>query len=295
MNRRRARHHFRPILHFRHFADRVGLVFVYDKRREQRTGQYHVKVLGAERHLYAPGEGENDPRDDRIETWLADMIDGPAAKPLGRARRNLRLDNDGRSRLAAFVAAQDMRTPKARDMLVALFQSELDAWYAGLARDLPRLRKSILDATGVDYSERELRDAHGSYSVEVTKGVWLDFIRDNLNRAAERLHHGVWHVVRAPANHEFLTNDIGILKFSGSFQRPVKYALGFFASRDRWLVPLDPKAALAIGPGDDTTKIRADAAWMDATNDQIVTDAARFVYSRTCDLRVSRLIGESAT
>lgn len=294
MNRRRERHHFRPILHLRHFADSAGLAFVYDKRAEVRTGQHHVKVLGAERYLYAPGDGEDDPRDDRIETWLADVIDGPAAEPLDRARRNLRLDNSRRAHLAAYIAAQDMRTPRARDILVPLFQRELDAWYAGLTRDLPHLRKSILDDTGVNCSESDLRDAHGSYSVEVTKGVWLDFIRDNLNRAAERLHHSVWHVVRAPANYEFLTNDIGIVKFSGSFKRPVNYALGFFAARDRWLVPLDQKTALAIGPGNDTTQIRADPAWMDATNDQIITDAARFVYSRTCDLRVSRLIGESA-
>jgi hypothetical protein len=294
VNDRRARHHFRPILHLHHFADHAGLTFLYDKRGEQRTGQYHVKVLGAERYLYAPGEGGYDPRDDRIERWLADMIDGPAAEPLERTRRNLRLDNARRSRLAAYIAAQDMRTPAARDTLVPIFQRELNAWYAGLARDLPRLRKSILDATGVDYSESELGDAHRSYSVEVTKGVWLDFIRDNLNRAAARLHDSVWHVVRAPANYEFLTNDIGIVKFSASFKRPVNYVLGFFAARDRWLVPLDPKAALAIGPGGDVTRIRAEPSWMDATNTQVVADAARFVYSKTCDLRVTRLIGESA-
>jgi hypothetical protein len=145
VNRRRVRHHFRPILHLRHFADSAGLAFVYDKRTELRTGQHHVKVLGAERYLYAPGDGEGDPRDDRIETWLANMVDGPAAEPLDRARRNRRLDNSGRAHLAAYVAAQDMRTPRARDILVPLFRRELTAWYAGLPRDLPRLRQSILD------------------------------------------------------------------------------------------------------------------------------------------------------
>jgi len=277
-----SRHHFRPVLHLRHFADRDGL-YAYDKQGILRTSKYMPKAVGAEKYLYSPEDGP-EPHDDYVETWLARTVDGPAARALEAARRGLRLHNLQRSRLALYVAAQDMRTPLARDHVVGAFQRGLDAEYANLTEDLPSLRQSIRRATGTRYTLARLRELADDHSLECNKGVWLEFILRNVTRVGEILRGKNWYLVRAPSPYEFLTSDLGIVKFAKSFRRPVGYSFGFSAGRQRWLMPLDPKTSLAIGPTSDSVAVTP--AWLQAVNDQIVADAARFVYSRTLDLRV---------
>jgi hypothetical protein len=163
----------------------------------------------------------------------------------------------------------------------------MEAWYDGLAADLPSLRASILAHTGVDCDEEQLRFILANHEIYVPKSEWLDFITRNLNRAAARLYHLPWRLVPAPLGREFFTNDIGIIKFGRSFAKPVSFEMGFTGGRDRWLFPLTSHFALAMGESSPSRTIEAAAAWIDTVNRQVVHDARRFVYSRTYDASVT--------
>jgi hypothetical protein len=151
-----------------------------------------------------------------------------------------------------------------------------------MTADRSKLREDILHATGTDYSDDELEFHIQTHSVEVNKGTWLDFLLNNVNLAGKRIYNMRWSLVEAPDNHSFVTNDVGIVKFAGSFERPVSFVLGFAAARTHWLVPLGSKWALALEPSDRASfgdPIQARAHWLKAINRQLVLDADRFVYS----------------
>jgi hypothetical protein len=75
-----------------------------------------------------------DPKSDELERWLADHIDGPAAGPISElvAHRHFgTIDNGKRSILAAYTAAQSLRTPKTRDFIINVFQRGIAAEWQG--------------------------------------------------------------------------------------------------------------------------------------------------------------------
>jgi hypothetical protein len=111
-------HHFRPLLHLKRFASHER-VWVYDRLGECEPVRRSIKKIGGEKYLYAPDENRQD---DEIEQWLANDIEDPAAAPLEALVAGDRLDRSARSRVAAYLGVQDMRTPKVRDVLIPLFQ-----------------------------------------------------------------------------------------------------------------------------------------------------------------------------
>jgi hypothetical protein len=278
LRKRSKYHHYRPTLHLRHFADARKRVWVYDRQGAFEPCQQRITELRGENYLYAPEIGP-DPRDDAWEQWLAREVDAPAAGPLRKALRNENLSGPERSALSGFIAAQDLRTPRARATVLQLFQAGIDDWYTGLASDLSRLRSEILETTGTEYSDEELQLYLETYTPQVTKPSWLDFMGGNLNRAGERIYYMGWRVVVAPPKFEFLTNDVGIVKFFGTFSQPVSYVLGWAAGRDHWLVPLSAQIALALAPADRGPPRQGKPEWIQRVNRQIVKDAWRFVYS----------------
>lgn len=89
-----------------------------------------------------------------------------------------------------------------------------------------------------------------------------------------------WTVVRIPDGHELLLNDLGIVKFHGSWARPAPFTLGWSGDCHHWLVPLSPSRALAIAPDNTLGWFQALPAWVAIVNQRVARDAQRYVYSR---------------
>src|SRR5437667_3230524 len=182
MNRKK-RHHFRPRLHLRHFADATGRLWIHDRTGIVAPFRQTPENVGYENLLYTP-EGGPDAGTDAFENWLADAIDSRAATPLAKAAAGRPLDRAERSSLAAFIAVQDLRTPRARDLVTALFhagmQKEWSRWEQephSLAEAIKRDSgaEAIKRDSGVTYTPDEIRELLGEYSFQVTKDAWLDF------------------------------------------------------------------------------------------------------------------------
>lgn len=146
----KRRHHFRPILHLRHFAAADELVWVLDKSTGKKFRQTPTNV-GYETYLYAPEDGDR-PHDDEVERWLERYIDRPAASVLHKLVAGTPITDVERVALAKLMAAQGMRTPKARDILVPLFQSGMEFQYVQWNEDVDGLIDAIHKDSGVRYS-----------------------------------------------------------------------------------------------------------------------------------------------
>ena len=276
----KKRHHFRPVLHLRHFANQSGLIWTYDRTGAAAPFQQSPNNIGYERLLYSPKEEGAKP-DDALENWFEVNVDRPAAEVLKRAIATDTLDNSDGSIVSRFIAAQDMRTPKVRDDLLDLFQMGMDQQFAQWRADPGELRAAILRDTGEDISVDDLAAHLADTSVIVNNVAWFDFIVSQIDVAARRLFAMGWSLLHAPAGIEFLTNDVGIVKCLGRIDRPCPFVLGFAAGRTHWVFPLSAEVAFAILPTPGGVHGEASAMWVAAINAQSIADAQRFVYSRT--------------
>lgn len=282
-SQRRKYHHFRPVLHLRHFAGDDGTLWVYDRQNPTDPFQRTPDRIGGEKFLYAPGAGD-DPRDDAMERWLAEHIDGPAAEPLAKLLEGQPLTRTERSNWAAYLAVQDMRTPTAKHVLLSWYQDGVNRWLADYKANLRHMQLDIWAGQGVWYRQSELKELVSQYEVEVAPGAWTDFISTEVNRAGARLYGMVWHTVDIPAGARLPANDVGVVKCVGSFDRIVPYRIGFAVGATHWVVPLSPKKALTLAPTGDTRMPPPSVEWGRAIAQQTVADAMRFVYT---DRRVS--------
>ncbi len=276
---RKKRHHFRPILHLRHFVDATGQLWVHDRSGAVPPFQQIPDNVGFEKDLYVP-EGGADAGTDAFENWLAEHVDGPAAAPLAKAVAAQPLSRSERSSLAGFIAAQDLRTPRARDLITALFHAGLQEEWKKWEHDPQSLADAIRKDSGTSYSADEIRDLLSEYDFRVTRDAWLGVAQDMLNKIAKKIYGMTWSYGRAPDGAEFITTDIGIAKCSRPAQF-VPWELGFAGQREVWVFPLSPEATLVLSPRGRGHAGTLKGEWVRAANARLLADAHRFVYSRS--------------
>jgi hypothetical protein len=103
-------------------------------------------------------------------------------------------------------------------------------------------------------------------------------------------------LLRIPPGHELLLNDVGIVKFRGSFAtEPVPFTLGWSGDCHHWLMPLSPHVALTIAPDNKYWLGTGSPGWVEAVNRRLVLDAHRYVYSRGFESAVQQWWDEAAT
>lgn len=276
---RAKRHHHFPKFHLKEFANENGLVWQYDRRlaMAENPSEVSPKDAGVVSYFYAPGVGE-DPKNDAYENWLANDVDTPASDALRRLIIGEDLDASARTSMARYVMSMDLRTPKAKDFLLGITQEGLDQYWS----DKETVKRDFLKATGVKISNEELEGALAEYKPEVAKPFWLSFMVEHLDRGGERLWNCEWMILRAPDELEFLTSDIGIVKYRGDFSNPVKPKIGWWNRASGWVVPLAPHRALALQPARSPGLVSA-TAWphfLKRLNRKMAVQAYRFVYSR---------------
>jgi len=276
---RNSRDHYRPVLQLRHFADAEGLLWVYDRSGTAPAFRQIAPNVGFEKGLYSILEPP-DIDAGAVEKWLAEHIDGPAAAALDKAAVDQSLTRAERSVLAAFVGAQDLRTPRAKERVLSLYRAGFakvwDEW-----RSKPKeLAAAIARDSGTIYSAAEILDMLGEYQYEVTPNAWLDFFGSMLNRVGRRLYHMRWLRAYAPEDLAFLTSDVGIVKCHRRPDAFMSWDMGFNGGRDTWIFPLKPEVALVIAPpGGPGLSGPCKPEWLRAVNRHIWDDAYRWVFS----------------
>ena len=272
-------HHYFPQFHLAYFADEERQLWCFDKagRLTPNPKRIPPASLAAEARLY--DDDAPDAALDGVEEWLAETVDGPASAAIRKVAARQDITSTEREDLGRYVMARDLRTPATRDFVMKVAQKGLEGEYDARTADTAALRAAILEDSGVELSDEDIRTLAAEYRPVVTKGLWLEFLRTQTVKAMPRLLAKGWTLIDAEEGTEFLTSDVGILKHHGAWDRPGPNAPGWWTNADRWLMPLTPRLILAMAPGLLPQEKLAQRSYVDLFNRNVVSYACEFVFA----------------
>lgn len=278
MNKPRLHHYF-PQFHLTYFAQADTKLWTHDKRNRLKPNPKAVPlaVLAAEAGLY-----HDDAQEDGlegIEEWLAEHVDGPGSVVVRKLVRRQDITASERADLGRYVMSRDLRTPATRDFIMSGAQKQFEADYALRMSDTASIRAAIVADSGVDIPEDEIAALAAAYRPTVAKGFWLDFLHRHTQAALPRLLSMGWTLFHADDATEFITSDIGIVKFRGGWDRPVPFAPGWWINAEAWFIPLTPKLALAMAPGLKGIEKRAERSYVDVVNGAMAAQSSEFTFA----------------
>jgi hypothetical protein len=278
-----------PSHYLARFAGTDGRLWQY-MRGAADPQRVHPSNAAVGKHLYSLEAG-GVPVDDSIEVWLADNVDGPAATLIPKLIARRTLKGHDRARFSLFLALQEVRIPRFRDLV--------DETLAGIGRQILQARaehdpeglRELFASKGVELSDEafaaEMKQYRGGEaSIRPSKAWWLNSL-EVANQSAPLIAARAWKVIEAPHPVEFVTSDAPVVRVLTRNVPEARRSLW----RGRYLegtFPLDPKHLLLIrSPGRarwDEGMIR----WCTNINERTVRQAHRFVFTR----RRTRLVGQ---
>jgi hypothetical protein len=147
-------HHFLPEAYLRRFADARGDLWVID-RKQGIVRRQSPEVTAAERELYIL---DDDCGGRRVESALADLVDGPRQHPIRVLDEGGRLRDEDAGKLAIFVSGSYVGTPAFREQ----------------HRQLAEMRDSLIRG-GVEPAAEPLSESHPeAQRVRAAGGVRAD-------------------------------------------------------------------------------------------------------------------------
>ena len=209
-------HHFLPEAYLRRFADERGDLWVLD-RKHGIVRRQSPEVTAAERELYTL-EDDGGERDRRVESALADLVDGPGQHPIRVLNEGGRLSGEDTAKLATVVAGLYVRTPTFLEQHRQLAEQMRDSLIRGgvepAADPLPELHpeaQRLRAAGGVRADEllamfNVMRDERRPYH--------NDFVKMMVNlipMLADAVHGLQWFIASAPPGKAFVTCDAPVI------------------------------------------------------------------------------------
>lgn len=284
---RAKKHHYNPRHHLARFADGDGRLWVYDRRTTPDGNPYKTSPEGAgfEKWLYAPEDGTTQHHDDTLETWLAQNIDGPGATAIDTLIAGGRPTASDREAIARYLAAQDLRTPSAREWILKAAQGKATNKAANFGDMRDRLvshfaRKGFVLTEG-QFDKWTAEFTSGQRTIPITKKFWLEYLQTRIPIMAPGILALTWRVVHAPTGVELILPDSVIIKGDPGFMQTRPYKPGWTVGTE-WVFPLTPTDALWLGqsvpPEGDGPPNRS---WFERVHERAAEQARFAVVSRS--------------
>ena len=243
--------------------DEPGLIWTYD-RTARTSKRLPIKSVAQAKDYY----------DEADEAALARYIEGPALDSLHALRRRERLDEDGRARMAVYIATLMMRVPRRRTKAVELlpealestvnkFRQQLEEWAASPDADPALVARRFSE---VDAAEKKLAVEPPPQVVEQIRSPWPK------THYVELLYSMTWRIISSDSE-QFVTSD-NPSHFFGA------YGLG--SPETEVCLPLAPDVALHMSRQGDLGAllfVRGRRAGIKEINRRVATEAERFVFS----------------
>jgi hypothetical protein len=244
-------HHFLPEAYLRRFADERGDLWVLD-RKQGVVRRQSPEVTAAERELYTLEDARGE-RDRRVETALADHVDGPGQHAIRVLDEGGRLSGEDVGKLAIFAAGLYVRTPAFREQHRQLAEQMRDSLIRGgvepAAEPLPESHpeaQRLRAAGGVRADEllamfNAIRDERRPYQ--------NDFVKMMINLVpmlADAIHGLEWFIASAPPGKAFVTSDAPVIITCPRNQSPLM-GVGLTTPGSEKIIPLTSRIALLMG------------------------------------------------
>ncbi len=209
-------HHFLPEAYLRRFADERGDLWVLD-RKQGIVRRQSPEVTAAERELYTL-EDDGGERDRRVESALADLVDGPGQHAIRVLDEGGRLSGEDAGKLAIFVSGLYVRTPAFREQHRQLAEQMRDSLIRGgvepAAEPLPESHpeaRRLRAAGGVRADEllamfNAMRDERRPYQNDFVK-----MMVSLVPMLADSIHGLEWFIASAPPGKAFVTCDAPVI------------------------------------------------------------------------------------
>lgn len=286
------RHHAVPQFLLRRFVNAAGLVWLHDLQQLTAV-RVQPKDALVESRLYAPGVGDT-PNDDALESFLAQHVEGPAAKPLEKLVIGKPLSSEERESVALLIGFQEIRTPRMRDSVGNLAETLADR-ILHLSADHPEYIRRELTSIGDEVSDAHLTNLveaikSGALRARATKILWLQATTIAFE-IADLICRMPWTVAEAPQDFEFVISDAPVVKVLTDPSIHGMMGVGWISPSAESTFTIDPTYCLVIRPDGREERRRGTREWCKDVNKRTVRQAKRFVVSRSRDSYIEILGG----
>jgi hypothetical protein len=276
------RHHYISQFYLEGFADREGLLRIFDRTDGAIRSQQpkDTTVVG---HLYTFLDAQNRKRFE-LEN-LFGLVETQAAPALKALIAGENPSHENRKFLSLFIAMTAIRTPsafeEARVIREEIHRAEMKVRFSNEQRACS-IAKELLST---DVTEEELRkfvtDAYelvsgDQFRVNVPNELARQMSLKQWAPTAEIIYNRDWTLVNAPKGHEYTSSDspVVLAPLPGKIDQP----LGFGSLHTHVLFPLSRKVALVMnGDGGRFRRTSARPEQVLHFNLAVAADCYRFV------------------
>jgi hypothetical protein len=233
------KHHYVPVFYQKHFVNRKGLLWVYDRSRKKYMELHPVSVC-FKKDFYTV-RLKDEPWDRRVETECFNLIDGMSSSAI-REFHSQSPTRESIGNVAYFMAVQMHRTPTFARIMSEMYVSGAEEMMRLMAVDVGRMQ-SVLDRysrdTGksINVSAESMIKAVRDKGLEVraTEMAFLGHIFSQAESTFKLIGHLDWQVLIAPKGAGFITcdNPLTVVPPEGCA------AVGFFVSGTVSYFPLN--------------------------------------------------------
>ena len=248
-----------------------------------------ISGIAYHKHLYTQRVDGHDL--DDMERWLEREFETPAAEPLRKLRAGHQLRHEEWNRVAAFVAAQDLRTPRS-------YLELRDKW----SQEMPDLMNQVLERVVADLKQGKLRERKPDLEIEYPRGIfdvriepppdpgddqaviraeatigrelWLGGMKRLLTGAAKILEGHHWSLAEPAGDSEWFTSDHPVVKLNYYQEGRYDFKGGWGSAGTEILLPISPRLLLYTQVGEERPP--------------------RFQFSRLQTLSLQRILAERA-
>ncbi|MGG0334765.1 DUF4238 domain-containing protein [Priestia aryabhattai] len=204
-----VKQHTTPKTYLKHFTFNKKCTFVYD-RLKKKLQKRNIEKLTVIKDFYTFVDEEGNNRYD-MEKFLGNSVESNYNKFVEFVNNGILLQKVHKEMFSIYIAAQYMRTPKAKSQLYKEIENAYKEGNSGRlfdAEDITMFDKDYtLDGEKITYEEFiKKRDGMGIY-INIKEGVHVKYMAHRLLGIADGFAERKWLILEAPKNAKFITCD----------------------------------------------------------------------------------------
>ena len=291
--------HYLPQFYLKSFADEEGLVWTYDRVKQQYL-RLPPKVIAAENDLYSLSTADAKARTS-IEAMLANLVEGPVVPVINKLTPAYRPTQTELEYLAMFVSFQKVRVPGVLEQINTAmkefgkeFTRSSFATRQRVAAGYEAMRLETGEALDVDPEKLVEFVQSGQWDISIERHAILAMMLDLAVEMAPTVASLNWTFLFAAQGRAFITSDVPFVVVPP--QGWAKDAgVGIATPGALKYLPLAPGVCLRMGePGDGRRTRIVDGAVVRTTNANVAANSERFIFAKN-DANLRRAVKVSHT
>lgn len=277
-----VKHHYVAQHVLRRFCDPGGVLWTYDKEKNQiYAGTPDSQARDKHFYSFLGGDGQKDSA--TIEREVFGKIDGSGSAVIERMLKRERLSSDQWNDFVNFAAAQMIRGPSHFQRLIDAFSPILEESAKRMFAHFKEFKDRVTERLRAKMSDEKIDDflaslERGEVDVKANRGWIVTIFLQNLNTVAGDFYSMKWGILRtADSNEVFLLSDNPLVLTDIGAGGPLP--LGTRNPNIEVTMPLDPKT-VALARWDEGYgygEIKKD--YISTINQRTIEQAHRYVYA----------------